>query len=77
MRWIGDGGVPMKTAAEYRAMAEECFLWASQAKTKEASASLLQLAQIWLDTAASRLDGGPATRTARSDEPAKTTKSTG
>jgi hypothetical protein len=76
MRWIGDGGVPMKTAAEYRAMAEECFLWASQAKTKEAGASLLQLAQIWLDTA-SRLDGRPATRTTLSDEPAKTTKSTG
>ena len=49
----------MKTAAGYRAMAEECLLWASQAKTREASASLQQLAQIWLDTA-SRFDGRPA-----------------
>ena len=65
----------MKMAAEYRAMAEECFRWASEAKTQEARAPLLRLAQIWLDTA-SRLDGRPATRMAHSGEPTKTTRST-
>jgi len=34
----------MKTAAEYRAMAEECFKWARDAKAKEARDSLRQLA---------------------------------
>ena len=53
----------MKTAAEYRAMAQECFKWAREAKAKEARVSLLQLAQVWLD-AASKLDGLPATRLA-------------
>jgi hypothetical protein len=52
----------MKTAAEYRAMAEECFRWASEAYTDEVRQSYLQLAGIWLD-AASKLDGLPATRT--------------
>jgi len=51
----------MKTAAEYRAMAEECFEWARDAKTDEVRASYLQLAQVWLD-AASKLDGLPPTR---------------
>jgi hypothetical protein len=46
----------MKTAAEYRAMAEECFKWAREAKAKEARVSLQQLAQVWLD-APSKLDG--------------------
>ena len=53
----------MKTAAEYRAMAEECFKWAREAQGKEVRASLKQLAQVWLD-AASKLDGLPATRSA-------------
>jgi hypothetical protein len=66
----------LKPAAHYRAMAAECFQWASQAKTREARAPLLQLGQIWLNTA-SRLDGRPATRTARPDELAKTTNWTG
>ena len=48
----------MKTAAEYRAMAEECFEWARRALTDEVRASYLQLAQVWLD-AASKLDGLP------------------
>jgi hypothetical protein len=48
----------MKTAAEYRAMAEECFEWAREALTDEVRASYLQLAQVWLD-AASKLDGAP------------------
>ena len=39
----------MKTAAEYRAMAEECFKWAREAKTKGNRMELRQLAQIWLD----------------------------
>ena len=52
----------MKTATEYRTMAEECFRWAREAKAKEVRVSLVQLAQVWLD-AASKLDGLPATRT--------------
>ena len=59
----------MKTAAEYRAMAEECFRWAREVRTSEVRASYLQLAQVWLDTA-SKLDGLPPTRTASApDEP--------
>jgi hypothetical protein len=54
--------VSMKTAAEYRAMAEECFKWAGEAYTDEVRVSYLQLAQVWLD-AASKLDGLPPTRT--------------
>ena len=48
----------MKTAAEYRAMAEECFRWARETKANAVSVSLKQLAQVWLD-AASKLDGLP------------------
>jgi hypothetical protein len=54
--------VAMKTAAEYRALAEECLKWAREAKAKEARDSLRQLAQVWLD-AASKLDGPPPTET--------------
>jgi hypothetical protein len=43
-------------------MAEECFKWAREAHSDEVRASLLQLAQVWLD-AASKLDGLPSTRT--------------
>jgi hypothetical protein len=46
----------MKTAAHYRAMAEECIKWAGEAYTAEVRESYLQLARIWLDTA-SRLNG--------------------
>jgi hypothetical protein len=46
----------VKTAAEYRAMAEECIKWAGEAYTDEVRESYLQLAQIWLDTAA-RING--------------------
>ena len=52
----------MKTAAEYRAMAEECFEWAREVRTSEVRASYLRLAQVWLDIA-SKLDGLPPTRT--------------
>ena len=52
----------MKTAAEYQALAEECFKWAREAKANEVRVSLKQLAQVWLD-AASKLDGPPPTRT--------------
>ena len=41
----------MKTAAHYRAMAEECIKWAGEAYTAEVRESYLQLARIWLDTA--------------------------
>jgi hypothetical protein len=51
----------MATAAEYRAMAEECFKLAREARTKEVRKSYLQLAQIWLNTA-SQIDVLPATR---------------
>jgi hypothetical protein len=51
----------MKTAAEYRAMAEECFQWAREAKANEVRVSLRQLAQVWLD-AATNLDGPPPLR---------------
>jgi hypothetical protein len=69
----GDGGVGMKTAAEYRAMAEECIKWASEAYTDEVRESYLQLARIWLDTA-SRMNGlaptdpetGPSSKAAQS-----------
>jgi len=53
----------MKTAAEYRAMAEECFKWAREAQETEVRLPLRQLAQVWLD-AASKLDGLPPTRLA-------------
>ena len=67
----------MKTAAEYRAMAEECFKWAREAQTKEVRASYRQLAQVWLD-AASKLDGLPPSRTPLApDEATKTTRSVG
>jgi len=52
----------MKTALEYRAMAEECFKWAREAQAEEVRVSLRQLAQIWLD-AASKLDCPPPTPT--------------
>jgi hypothetical protein len=52
----------MKTAAEYRALAEECFKWAREAKANEVRVSLKQLAQVWLD-AASKLDGAPPSGT--------------
>ena len=48
----------MKTAAEYRAMAEECFKWAREAQAEEVREPLRELAQVWLDAAA-KLDGLP------------------
>jgi hypothetical protein len=53
----------MKTASEYRALAEECFRWAGEAKTEEVRESYIQLAQVWLN-AASSIDGAPPTRAA-------------
>jgi hypothetical protein len=44
----------MKTAAEYRAMADECFKWAREAGADEVRVSLLQLAQVSLDAATTR-----------------------
>jgi hypothetical protein len=41
----------VKTAKEYRAMAEECAKWARGAQDDDVSAPLLQLAQRWLDAA--------------------------
>jgi hypothetical protein len=61
--FLGRDVVVMKTASEYRAMAEECFRWAREANRVEVRESYIQLAQVWL-TAASLLDGGPPTRIA-------------
>jgi hypothetical protein len=58
----------MKTAAEYCAMAEECFKWAREAHDHDVRACYLQLAQIWLD--ASKAYGSRATQTVR-DDPTK------
>jgi hypothetical protein len=51
----------MKTAAEYRAMAEECFEWARETHHHAVRKGYLKLAQVWLE-AASRLDSLPAAR---------------
>jgi hypothetical protein len=65
----------MKTAAEYRAMAEECIKWAGEAYTDEVRESYLQLARIWLDTV-SRLNG-VATADAEPQQSSKAANSTG
>ena len=73
---VGDWGrFPMKTAAEYRAMAEECFKWAHETHDNAVREGYLKLAQVWLD-AASRHDGLPAIRIAPApDNPSKTPRS--
>ena len=53
----------MKTAAEYRVMADECFQWAREATDNDVRAGYLAIAQVWLDAAA-KLDDPPATRIA-------------
>jgi len=60
----------MKTASEYRAMAEECFRWAREANREEVRESYTQLAQVWLNAAA-LVDDAPPTRIA---PPKKRTK---
>jgi hypothetical protein len=69
---VGDWGrFPMKTAAEYRAMAEECFKWAHETHDNAVREGYLKLAQVWLD-AASQHDGLPAIRIAPApDNPSK------
>jgi hypothetical protein len=49
----------MKMAAEYRALADECFHWAREATDNDVRAGYLALAQVWLDAAAKR-DALPA-----------------
>jgi len=63
----------MKTAAHYRALAEECIKWAGEAYTAEVRESYLALARIWLDTA-SRLNGLSANETAP-EQPTATAQS--
>ena len=41
----------MKTAAEYRAMADECFKWAREAQTDEVRLCYVNLAKTWLQAA--------------------------
>jgi hypothetical protein len=53
--------VSMKTAAEYRVMADKCFKWARNTYMDEARETYLQLAQFWLDVA-SKLDGPPGSK---------------
>ena len=48
----------MKTAAEYRDLAEECLQWARETHDRAVRAGYLGLAQVWLDAAA-KLDGLP------------------
>jgi hypothetical protein len=62
----------MKTAAEYRAMADECMKWAGEAHADEVRESYLALARIWLD-AASRRNGQSSTE-AVPHEPTKTAR---
>lgn len=57
--WGGCGSV--KTAAEYRVMAEQCFKRARASYTDEARQTYLQLALFWLDVA-SKLDGPPGSK---------------
>ena len=56
-RWA----LSMKTAAEYRVMADKCFNWARNTYMDEARETYLQLAQFWLDVA-SKLDGPPGSK---------------
>jgi hypothetical protein len=51
----------MKTAAEYRVMADKCFKSARNTYMDEARETYLQLAQFWLDVA-SKLDGPPGSK---------------
>jgi hypothetical protein len=53
----------MKTAAEYRAMADECLKWAREARADELRVSSLQLAQVWLDARLDHPDKVSARRT--------------
>jgi len=57
----------MKTAAEYRALAEECFQWARETHDRIVREGYLGLAQVWLNAAA-KLDGLPETRIAPGDK---------
>jgi hypothetical protein len=61
LSWEGCG--VMKTASDYRTMAEECFRWASEATRQEVRESYMQLAQVWLN-AASLVDGATDSRRA-------------
>lgn len=58
------GRVSMRTAAEYRVLAEECFKSAGKTYTDEVREIYLQLARFWLDVA-STLDGPPAPKQKR------------
>ena len=42
----------MKTAVEYRAMAEECFKWAREASDESVREQYASLGRVWLEYAA-------------------------
>jgi hypothetical protein len=42
----------MATAAEYRALAEECFKWARKASDESVSEQYASLGRVWLEYAA-------------------------
>jgi hypothetical protein len=58
---LGTGDLSRKTAAKYRALAEECFKWSRETHDSAVRKGYLGLAQVWLD-AASQRDGLPAAR---------------
>jgi hypothetical protein len=41
----------MKSAAEYRAYAEQCIESAKTASSQDAGDALLEMARVWIDTA--------------------------
>ncbi len=55
------GSNSVKTAADFRLMAEQCFRWAGNTCIDEARETYLQLAEFWLDLA-STLDGPPGSK---------------
>jgi hypothetical protein len=58
----------MKSAAEYRAYAEQCIESAKTAHSQEARDALLEMARVWID-AAHQLEGLRATQRTTKPEP--------
>jgi hypothetical protein len=58
----------MKSAAEYRAYAEQCIESAKTANSQEARDALLETAHVWID-AAHQLDAIQIAQSARKPKP--------